>query len=438
MSTVLRPEPSSGEYRIPQARPAAAAGLPVPAEHRRLDHVDLLRGLVMVIMVLDHVRDYFTEVRFDPTDMTRTHLALFATRWITHYCAPVFVFLAGASAWIAGTRRTRGQLARFLLTRGLWLILVEVTVISFGWYFTTQWTVGARAQVIWAIGASMVVLAGLIHLPRAAVAAFGFALVVGHNLLDGVSPAAFGAFAPLWHLLHVPGPLGIVPVVMTYPLVPWVGVMALGYAAGPAVFSQDAGASRRIAWAGALVDSWVRGAPDAQRLWRPQPRLDEGSPTLLAMSFLNLTKYPPSLLYVLMTLGPALVALALLRRAKGPVADVFVTFGRVPFLFYVTHLYLVHTLAVVAGVAQGFPGSAIRTLYRLLPEGYGFGLPVVYLVWVCVVAVLYPSAGGTRRSRRGAGRGGCRTSEGQPECAMTGVPLAALAISSATAAGCET
>jgi uncharacterized membrane protein len=357
---------------------------------RRLDHVDLLRGLVMVIMVLDHTRDYFTVVRFDPTDLTRTDLALFATRWITHYCAPVFVFLAGASAWIAGTRRTHGQLARFLLSRGLWLILVEVTVISFGWYFSTRWPMGARAQVIWAIGASMVVLAGLIHLPRAAVAAVGLALVVGHNLLDGVAPAAFGAFAPLWQVLHVPGPLAIMPVFVTYPLVPWVGVMALGYAAGPAVFSLDAGAPRRMAWAGAgiilgfVVLRTLNGYGD------PSPRLEDGSPALLAMSFLNVTKYPPSLLFVLMTLGPALVALALLRRAKGPVADVFVTFGRVPFLFYVTHLYLVHALAVAAGVAQGFPDSAIRTVYRLLPQGYGFGLPVVYLVWVGVVAALYP------------------------------------------------
>ena len=357
---------------------------------RRLDHVDLLRGLVMVIMVLDHVRDYFTVVRFDPTDLTRTDLALFATRWITHYCAPVFVFLAGASAWIAGTRRTRGQLARFLLSRGLWLILLEVTVISFGWYFSTQWPMGARAQVIWAIGASMVVLAGLIRLPPTAVAAFGLALVVGHNLLDGVAPAAFGAFAPLWHVLHVPGPLGIMPVFVTYPLVPWAGVMALGYAAGPAVFSQDTGAPRRVAWAGALMILGFVVLRTLNGYGDPSPRLDDGSPALVAMSFLNVTKYPPSLLFVLMTLGPALVALALLRRAKGPVADFFVIFGRVPFLFYVTHLYLVHALAVAAGVAQGFPGSAIRTVYRLLPEGYGFGLPVVYLVWLTVVAVLYP------------------------------------------------
>ncbi len=390
MSTVLGPEPASGEYRIPQGRPTTATEPGAQVGRRRADHVDLLRGLVMVIMVLDHVRDYFTSVRFDPTDMTRTDLALFGTRWITHFCAPAFVFLAGASAWMAGSRRTRGQLSGFLLSRGLWLILLEVTVISFGWYFTTRWTMGARLQVIWAIGASMVLLAALIHLPRAAVAAVGLVLVAGHNLLDGVAPEALGAFAPLWHLLHVPGPLGIVPAFVTYPLVPWAGVMALGYAAGPTVFSRDAGAPRRIAWAGVLMILAFVVLRTLNGYGDPNPRLEDETPARLAMSFLNTTKYPPSLLYLLMTLGPALVALTVLRRAKGPVADILVTFGRVPFLFYVTHLYLVHALAIVAGVAQGFPDSAIRTLYRFLPEGYGFGLPVVYVVWLCVVAALYP------------------------------------------------
>jgi uncharacterized membrane protein len=390
MHTVLRPEPSSGEFRIPRVRTPAATDSHSPAPRRRLDHVDLLRGIVMVLMVLDHVRVYFTDARFDPTDLARTDLALFATRWITHYCAPTFIFLAGASAWIAGTRRTRGQLARFLLSRGVWLILLEATVISFGWYFNAHWAVGARAQVIWAIGASMVVLAGLTYLPRAAIAAFGLTMVVGHNLLDGIAPAALGALAPLWHVLHVQGPLGVVPVFVTYPLVPWIGVMALGYVAGPAVFSQDAGTGRRLAWAGALMVLGFVVLRTVGGYGDPSPRFDDGSPAILAMSFLNVTKYPPSLLYVLMTLGPALVALSLLRRARGPVADFFVTFGRVPFLFYVAHLYLVHALAVGAGVAQGFAGSEIRTLGRLLPEGYGFGLPVVYFVWLYVVAVLYP------------------------------------------------
>jgi uncharacterized membrane protein len=388
MPTALRPESSSGEYRTPRARPSAAAESRVPAERRRLDHVDLLRGLVMVIMVLDHVRDYLTNAHFDPTDLLRTDAALFGTRWITHFCAPIFIFLAGSSAWIAGTRRTRAELTRFLVTRGVWLILLEFTVISFGWYFSTRWTVGARGQVIWAIGASMVVLAGVIHLPRPAIAGFGLLLVLGHNLLDGIAPASFGALAPLWHVLHVPGELGIVS--LRYPLVPWIGVMALGFVAGPAVFSRDPAVSRRLAWVGGLLILAFVVLRGLNLYGDPSPRIDDGDPTMMAISFLNTTKYPPSLLYLLMTLGPGLVALAAFRRAQGPLAGVLITFGRVPFLFYVAHLYLVHSIAVAAGMAQGFPASAMFTYFRDLPRTYGFGLPVVYLVWIGVVAVLYP------------------------------------------------
>ena len=199
----------------------------LPVRATRLDRVDLLRGLVMVLMVLDHVRAYFTEIRFDPTDVAQTTIPLFLTRWITHFCAPTFIFLAGASAWIAGTRRTRGELARLLVTRGLWLILLEFTVISFGWYFNLRMEQGLVAQVIWVIGASMIVLAGLVFLPRGAIAAIGLALVLGHNLLDGITPEDLGAWAPLWRVLHVSGPLGVVPVFLLYPLVPWVAVMAL-------------------------------------------------------------------------------------------------------------------------------------------------------------------------------------------------------------------
>ncbi len=384
MTTVLSPETPSGSYRV-RVRASAPA-----ATRRRVDHVDLLRGLVMVIMVLDHVRAYFSGAHFDPTDLTRTTPALFATRWITHYCAPTFVFLAGASVWIAGTRRTRGELARFLLSRGIWLVFLELTVISFAWYLSTAWTLGAFAQVIWAIGWSMVVLAGLIYLPRGAVAAIGLAMVLGHNLLDGMAPERFGALAPLWRVLHVSGPLGIAPILGLYPLVPWIGVMALGFLAGPVVFSSSPRDARRLRWAGAVlvvgfvVLRWVNLYGD------PHPRVLHGEADIVVMSFLNLTKYPPSLLYLLMTLGPALLALAWLRRARGPLAEALVTFGRVPFLFYVAHLFLVHALAVGAGVLQGFPASAIRTVFKQLPADYGFGLPVVYVVWLGVVAALYP------------------------------------------------
>jgi uncharacterized membrane protein len=384
MTTVLTPDSPSGAYRV-RVRTRAAE-----PPRRRVDHVDLLRGLVMVIMVLDHVRAYFSGAHFDPTDLTRTTPALFATRWITHYCAPIFVFLAGASVWIAGTRRTRGELARFLLSRGIWLVFLELTVISFAWYLSTAWTLGAFAQVIWAIGWSMVVLAGLIYLPRGAVAAIALAMVLGHNMLDGVTPERFGALAPLWRVLHVSGPLGIAPILGLYPLVPWIGVMALGFLAGPVVFSSSPKDARRLLWAGAVLVAgfvvlrWVNVYGD------PHPRVLHGETDLVVMSFLNLTKYPPSLLYLLMTLGPALLALAWLRRARGSVAEVLITFGRVPFLFYVAHLFLVHALAVGAGVLQGFPASAMRTVFKQLPADYGFGLPVVYLVWLGVVAALYP------------------------------------------------
>lgn len=394
MTTVLQPDTPSGAYRTrpphPGPRPAPEPSPPTTPARRRLDHVDLLRGLVMVLMVLDHVRAYFTDVRFDPTDLTQTDVALFGTRWITHYCAPIFILLAGASAWIAGTRRTRGELSRFLLSRGLWLIFLELTVITFAWYYTTDLSVGLIAQVIWVIGASMVVLAGLIHLPRLAIAGFGAVLVLGHNLLDGISPERFGNLEPAWRVLHVMGPLEVVPVLLLYPLVPWVGVMALGYAAGPQVFARDAKAGRRLAAAGAVLTLAFVVLRALDVYGDPSHRLHEGGTALLAMSFLNLTKYPPSLLYLLMTIGPALVALAAFRRATGRLADVLVTFGRVPFLFYVAHLYLIHALAVAAGVAQGFPASAVRNVFIRLPDGYGFSLPVVYAVWLGVVAVLYP------------------------------------------------
>jgi uncharacterized membrane protein len=388
MTTALSSDTPSGAYRLRAGRPAPSTGR--PAVRRRVDHVDLLRGLVMVIMVLDHVRAYFSGAHFDPTDLARTTPALFATRWITHYCAPIFVFLAGASAWIAGTRRTRGELTRFLLSRGAWLIFLELTLITFAWYFTTAWSLGAVAQVIWAIGWSMIALAGLIYLPRWAVAAVGLAMVLGHNLLDGVAPEQFGAWAPLWRVLHVSGPLGIVPILGLYPLVPWIGVMALGFLAGPVVFSSEPRDARRLLWTGALLTVGFVALRWLDVYGDPHPRVLDGSAAVVAMSFLNVTKYPPSLLYLLVTLGPALLALAWLRRARGPLAEVLVTFGRVQFLFYVTHLFLVHALAVGAGVLQGFPGSAMRTVFKELPSGYGFGLPVVYLVWVGVVASLYP------------------------------------------------
>src|SRR5262245_14877385 len=236
----------------------------------------------------------------------------------------------------------------------------------------------------------MMVLAGLVRLPFPAIVGVGGRLVAGHNLLAGISPESLGAWSPLWMILHVRGSLGVVPVTLVYPILPWIGVMALGYAAGPWIFSRDPATSRRVAWAGVALTAGfllLRGLNGYGDLL---PRLENGGPAVVAMSFLNTTKYPPSLDYVLMTLGPALVALHAFRRARGPLAGALVTFGRVPFLFYVAHLYLVHAVAVAAGVWQGYPVTSMLVYHGYTPTGYGFGLPVIYLVWVAVVLALYP------------------------------------------------
>ena len=229
---------------------ASRADVPADAPRARLDSVDLLRGLVMVLMALDHVRDYFTDLRFDPTELDRTTVPLFLTRWVTHFCAPAFVFLAGTSAYLAGARgRSRGELARFLLTRGLWLILLEFTVVQFGWSFNFDYASLVWVQVIWVIGVSMIVLAALIHLPLPAVAGLGAAMIVGHNLFDGVAPQALGAWGPLWTLLHVQGPIRLPTgsvLFVAYPLIPWIGVMALGYALGPVLRRPEAARRRTL------------------------------------------------------------------------------------------------------------------------------------------------------------------------------------------------
>ncbi|HEU5154838.1 MAG TPA: heparan-alpha-glucosaminide N-acetyltransferase domain-containing protein [Gemmatimonadales bacterium] len=352
--------------------------------------MDMLRGLVMVVMALDHVRDYFTSARFDATDLTQTTAGLFLTRWVTHFCAPTFVLLAGTSAWLASRRRSRSELAGFLLKRGLWLVLLEFTVVSFGWYLNFHFELGFRAQVIWAIGLSMIALAGLVYLPRAVILTIAVAIIAGHNLLDGITPQDAGSLATLWTLLHVQGPLPGLRMFVTYPLLPWIGVMALGYLLGPVL--ELPGDERRqtlirmglamIAGFLALRMLNVYGDPNP---WSPQRN---GLMTLF--SFINVTKYPASLQYLLITLGPALVGLAFLERLRGPVAEWLRVFGQVPLFYYVAHLYVIHLAAIAGGVLQGYSVVEMAKVYRQLPSGYGYGLPVVYLVWIAVVLGLYP------------------------------------------------
>jgi uncharacterized membrane protein len=381
-----------------------------PAGRSRLTAVDLLRGLVIVLMALDHARDFFTSVRFDATDLTQTTAALFLTRWVTHFCAPVFVFLAGTSAFLYQARgRTRGEVSRFLLTRGLWLVVLELTVVRWAWMFNFNYTTELLfVQVIWALGISMIVLAGLIHLPTWAIAAAGIGMIAGHNLFDGVTPESLGAWGPLWTILHVQTaiPLGGEQVLFViYPLIPWIGVMAAGYAFAPLLRRPERERRRLLLGLGVgltlafLVLRAVNGYGD------PAPWSGQDSPGRTVLSFLNTTKYPASLLFLLMTLGPAIALLPLLERWTGPFARAITVFGRVPLFFYVLHLALIHALALLVGTLAGFDPRSFLRVWLFLPDEWGYGLGVVYLVWAGVVVALYPACrwfAGVKARRREA------------------------------------
>jgi uncharacterized membrane protein len=375
----------------------------------RLDAIDMLRGLVIALMVLDHVRDFFhvDAFAFDPTDPVRTTPLLYATRWVTHLCAPTFVFLAGVSAYLQGVNgKDRPTLSRFLLTRGLWLVLLEVTIIGFGFNFAFPFLF---LQVIWAIGISMVMLAGLIWLSRRTVLGIGVLIVAGHGLLGPIDAADlgahFGALGVAWQLALEPGPLpmGFIP----YPALPWLGVMCLGYGLGH-VFALPAAERRRTVLMLALaavalfvVVRLLNGYGDPA----PWARQDDAVRTLL--SFFNVSKYPPSLLYVLITLGVALALMIALESLRGFFARVLLAYGRTPLFTYVVHIYVVHCAALLVGIAGGWPASAfvdsISNPRQLLSAHWGFGLPVVYVVWLLVLALLYPLArwfSGVKRRRR--------------------------------------
>jgi uncharacterized membrane protein len=384
---------------------SSAAATTAPASDRRayrMSSLDLLRGLVIVVMALDHVRDSFMFGAVqDPTADPNVSPLLFATRWITHFCAPTFVFLAGTSAGLMARRRSPADLASFLFTRGLWLIVLEVLIISTATSFAPSGVEGfggriyIHLQVIWVIGASMMILAGAQFLGRRACLAIGAAIVLGHNLLDAVWPAAMmsASTAPLWAVLHARqfydvGPFAIY---FNYSLLPWMGVMFLGYGTAGLFELPPQQRDQRLLRIGVsmviafvlLRASNVYGDPHP---WAVNPSRAAAS----VMSFLATTKYPPSLLYLLMTLGPAAILCAFADRIRGRIKDALVTLGRAPLAFYVTHFFLIHIGAILVGVAQGFAAEQFLTPYRFFPKGYGLSLFGVYLVWITLVLILYP------------------------------------------------
>jgi uncharacterized membrane protein len=367
----------------------------------RLASVDMLRGLIIVIMALDHVRDFFTDVRFNPLDPTQTTAALYATRWITNFCAPVFVLLAGMSAYFVGRRSSTHELSRFLFTRGLWLAILEVAVVAVLWAFNFRYDHGLLMQVVWAIGVSMIVLSGLVYLPLRVVGTIGVAICVFHNLLDHVPMPESPVMKTLWAILHVQSPVAIGKV--QYPLIPWVGVMACGYALA-SVFQMEADRRRRVLSAlGASMVALFLGLRLINTYGDPVPWTTQSDHPGTLMSFLNVKKYPPSLDYLLATLGPALMLLSCLENVRGWFANVLQIFGRVPLFFYVLHLALAHLAAGLIAMAMGYGKAVLNNFPGDFPADWGFGLPTVYLAWALVVLTLYPACrwfGEVKRRRR--------------------------------------
>ncbi len=354
----------------------------------------------MIIMALDHVRMYFALGTWyaEPTNLATTTPLLFFTRWITHFCAPVFVFLAGTSSFLYGMGKDDVKgVAWFLFTRGLWLVFVEMFVVNFAWTFDITYSFRIL-QVIWAIGLSMISLSALVFLPKGWTLAIGLILVFGHNLLDPITVQGSSIADVVWYILHQPEAvfIGGALVNFVYPVLPWIGLMALGYVFGT-LYRNDFPAAQRQRWLLALgigatllfillraLNSY--GEP---REWNIQ-----SSPMFSVLSFLNTTKYPPSLHFLLMTMGPALIFLSLLERLQNRLPKPVIVFGRVPFFFYILHLYVIHALAMLLLVYQGQDASDYIFSARNLSSGrlsdFGVSLGAMYVIWITVIVLLYP------------------------------------------------
>lgn len=382
---------------------AIPTAVPNVAIETRLSSLDIFRGLIMVWMALDHTRDFFTNLRFEPEDIHLTYPGLFFTRWITHFCAPMFFFLAGTGAFLYHKRTgSVGKISRFLWTRGLWLVFLEWTIVEFAWTFV-PWTFGG---VIWSLGVSMVILAGLVWLPEWAILTFGLALVGLHDLLDSVKPAQMGSLGWLWVVLHRRGVVPQTNFFVLFPLVPWVGVMASGYVFGRVMIKSPAARERIVFYLGsALTLAFVvlRGfnaygnptagvAASTPGEWHLLPTI-----SMTIVYFLDVEKYPPSLQFLFMTLGPSLLVLWWLSRFGentliNNLTHPLLIFGRVPMFFYILHLYLIHLLAISMAYLFRQPvGWLWHGTFWMneTPGNYGHALPFVYVMWLLALLILY-------------------------------------------------
>lgn len=371
----------------------------VEVKSSRIESIDILRGVVMVIMALDHVRDYFHYGSFfsDPTNLETTTPFLFFTRFITHYCAPVFIFLAGTSAFLYGRKKTKPELFKFLFTRGIWLILLEITINNLIWKFDISYS-RLILQVIWAIGFSMIILSFLIYLSRKSLLIIGFVIVLGHNALDGIVLNGTSFKSIIWYILHQ---VNFIPyangkdIGVFYPVLPWIGIMILGYCFGK-LYTKEFDVKVRKKWllklgiSATVLFFIIRGINVYGDLvpWSIQ---DTNTKTIL--SFFNVTKYPPSLVYSLITLGPALLFLYGIETAKNKITDFFLVFGRVPFFYYFIHVFVIHILAILGILIFGGNWKNMILTKEVFVNtsliNYGYSLFVVYLVWIGVIVLLY-------------------------------------------------
>ena len=363
----------------------------------RIQSIDLLKGLVMVIMALDHVRDYFhySAFFFDATDPEQTTWPIFITRFITHFCAPAFSLLAGTSVFMIGKRKLPAELSSFLFKRGLWLVFVEIIIINFGWKFDINFT-HIGLQTIWSLGISMIVLAGLIYLPKKIILVISIVIIFGHNLLDNIHFEG----SSLWSILHEYKQFEFIEghkVLFAYSLLPWIAVMSLGYCFGSLYDSSfEVKKRKRILnnlGIGSLVLFLILIA--INKYGNPVQWTNYGITSKTLMSIFDINKYPPSLLYLLITLGGTFLFLANAEKLKGKVVDFFCVFGRVPFFYYILHIYLIHLIAVFAAEFTGFGWQVMVSMPTFATrvealKGYGFNLITVYVVWIIVILLLYP------------------------------------------------
>ncbi len=366
----------------------------------RISSIDVLRGLVMVIMALDHARDYFhiTAMTADPMDPATTTVAAYFTRWITHFCAPTFVLLSGISAFLAARKKTKSAASIFLIKRGLWLVVAELTIVNFALTYNPFFNF-IFLQVIWAIGWSMIILGLLSLWSRKVVLIVGLLLFLGHNVVDYMNFPKEGVASVLWQVLLTSRPM-ILPLDAThvvgvfYAVLPWTGIMLMGYSIGEWFTSDFPAAQRKqrlllTGWGLVVLFILLRFI---NQYGNPMPWVHQPDFLRNVLAFLNTSKYPPSLQYAGMTLGPAILALAVFEQVKNKWSDVLSVYGRVPFFYYLLHFYLLHALLVVVFFLTGHQTTEIMDLrvpFQFRPMNFGYSLPVVYLIWIAVVAVLY-------------------------------------------------